>query len=445
MNSLLIEFTLLLCAFTLFYLIVKSKLDYNLQRRYIFLAIFISLACPFLPQFSSQTLGPFGILLPELLIATEGQTIDNIGEQISWIQIAKYLFIAITTILLISFTSAIFKLLRIIKKGTLAHEEGQKIILSTEIKNPCSFFDYILLPAHIAFTPVERAAIIKHETLHIEYKHSQEKIFIELIKIIFWWHPALWYFKKELTLIHEYQVDETMVNIMNPKSYRDILLQLVIHPPGLRMSNPLSSHIKKRFIMMNQNKKHLSKSSSWLLTIAFITTTFFIHACQTEDATPSDNVVQLIDKTETANGIYKYSETDTVIAFNPETFEEKIQVMTTEYEAYQNPETMPLYPGCADKECSTQNLLKYLYKNLVYPAEARTKSIEGMVVLQFVITDSGEMTNLKIAKDLDGGCGQAAFKVLQSLQNLEQKWTPGSNVGQKVYVQYTLPVKFKLQ
>lgn len=343
MNSYLIEFTLLLCVFTLFYVLVKNRLDYIIQRRYIFLAIFTSLSFPFIPQISSEPLGQFGIVLPELMIAAEGQAFGNLSTHFSWTQVLQHFFIGITALLLLSFATAILKLLFIIKHGTLTHEGDKKIILSSEIKNPCSFFNYILLPANITFTTIERAAIIKHESLHIEYKHSQEKILIELIKIIFWWHPALWYFKKELTLIHEYQVDDTMVNIMNPKSYRDILLQLVIHPPGLRMSNPLSSHIKKRFIMMNQNKKQLSKSSSWLLTLAFISSTFFIHACQKDDSTPSTNIVKPIEKTETDKAIYEYAVIDTVVSFNPETLEEKVQVIREDYQAYKNPEIMPLF------------------------------------------------------------------------------------------------------
>ena len=235
-----------------------------------------------------------------------------------------------------------------------------------------------------------------------------------------------------------------MVNIMNPKSYRDILLQLVIHPPGLRMSNPLSSHIKKRFIMMNQNKKHLSKGRSLFLALAIILSSFFIHACQTDDSTASSNIDKPIEKAETSDGIYKFSVTDTVISFNPETFEEKMQRVKTDYEAYKNPETTPLYPGCTDKECTTEKLIEYLYENLVYPDEARKNNVQGMVVLQFVITDTGDIVDLKIARDIAGGCGQAAFKALQSLQNLEQKWIPGANLGQKVNVQYTLPVKFKI-
>lgn len=114
-------------------------------------------------------------------------------------------------------------------------------------------------------------------------------------------------------------------------------------------------------------------------------------------------------------------------------------------------EQMPRFPGCEDldteiakEKCSKLNLLNYIYDNLKYPPYARDNGIEGMVVLQFVVSKEGRIEDLKIARDIGGGCGGAAAKVVSSMNDLAMPWTAGRQRGKPVKVLYTLPVKFKL-
>lgn len=130
-------------------------------------------------------------------------------------------------------------------------------------------------------------------------------------------------------------------------------------------------------------------------------------------------------------------------------------------------EEMPRFPGCVDRECSNQKLLEHVYQNLSYPAEAKKNKIEGMVVIQFTIDEEGSIHDAKVARDIGGGCGEAALKVVNSMKDLARmdtittfndktyeettkiiktnlKWRPGYQRGQAVKVLYTLPVQFKL-
>ena len=116
-------------------------------------------------------------------------------------------------------------------------------------------------------------------------------------------------------------------------------------------------------------------------------------------------------------------------------------------------EDMPRFPGCeglegnkADKKaCSDKKLLEYLYKHLKYPSIARENRVEGRVYIQFVIEKDGSVSNGKIIRDIGAGCGLAALKVVNDMNSLHSKWTPGSQRGNAVRVLYTLPVSFKLQ
>jgi len=114
-------------------------------------------------------------------------------------------------------------------------------------------------------------------------------------------------------------------------------------------------------------------------------------------------------------------------------------------------EEMPRFPGCNSgsaaekKACAEKKLLQYLYKNLKYPAIARENGVEGRVYIQFVVEKDGTVQDGKIVRDIGAGCGQAALKVVNDMNNLPERWSPGKQRGKSVRVLYTLPVTFKLE
>lgn len=111
-------------------------------------------------------------------------------------------------------------------------------------------------------------------------------------------------------------------------------------------------------------------------------------------------------------------------------------------------EEMPRFGQCAalpSKEererCSDKELLSYVYQNIRYPEPARTSNIEGLVVVQFVIEKDGSVSNAHLLRDIGGGCGGEALRVVNSMP----EWTPGMQRGRAVRVQMNLPVKFSLK
>lgn len=123
-----------------------------------------------------------------------------------------------------------------------------------------------------------------------------------------------------------------------------------------------------------------------------------------------------------------------------------------EDEIFKVVEQMPRFPGCEDKgseaekkKCAEEKMVKYLYKHLKYPNIARENGIEGRVFVQFVVEKNGSISDVNVVRDIGGGCGEAAKKVVESMNNMPQKWTPGKQRGRAVKVYFTLPVVFKLQ
>jgi|GEM_PF-735004 len=97
-------------------------------------------------------------------------------------------------------------------------------------------------------------------------------------------------------------------------------------------------------------------------------------------------------------------------------------------------ETMTQFPG------GDEQMLNFLYSNLEYPEEAKKEKIEGLVVVSFIVKKDGSLTDIKIARDIGGGCGEEAVRVVSTMPN----WIPGKQRGIPVNILYKLPVRFKL-
>lgn len=97
-------------------------------------------------------------------------------------------------------------------------------------------------------------------------------------------------------------------------------------------------------------------------------------------------------------------------------------------------ETKPEFPGGLD------SLSEFIAANIKYPAKSVKARKQGKVYIGFVIDTTGFVKEPEIIKSFDPSLDSAALDVVNKLP----KWTPGESQGQKVEVQFTLPVNFKL-
>ena len=69
----------------------------------------------------------------------------------------------------------------------------------------------------------------------------------------------------------------------------------------------------------------------------------------------------------------------------------------------------------------------------------KSLGVQGVVYLQCVINEKGEITSPKIVKKLGAGCDEEAVRVLK-----KSKFKPGYDKGKPVRVRFTIPVFFRL-
>lgn len=98
-------------------------------------------------------------------------------------------------------------------------------------------------------------------------------------------------------------------------------------------------------------------------------------------------------------------------------------------------EQMPAFPG------GEAALMKWISDHIRYPSIAQENNIQGRVTVQFVVTKTGSIGEVKVVRSKDPDLDKEAVRVVKSLP----KFQPGKMNGQPVNVWYTLPINFKLQ
>ena len=97
-------------------------------------------------------------------------------------------------------------------------------------------------------------------------------------------------------------------------------------------------------------------------------------------------------------------------------------------------EKLPEFPG------GMVELMKWLTRNLHYPALAQRQRLEGKVVVSFIINKDGSVTNEKIEKSIDPLLDQEALRVVKMMP----KWKPGIEKNKPCRTMFAIPINFKL-
>lgn len=98
-------------------------------------------------------------------------------------------------------------------------------------------------------------------------------------------------------------------------------------------------------------------------------------------------------------------------------------------------EKMPSFPG------GDAALMKYLRKNVKFPAIAQENGIQGRVYVEFVVNKDGRIVDVKILKGVDRHLDEEALRVVRNMPS----WEPGEQRGKAVRVSYRLPINFTLR
>ena len=151
------------------------------------------------------------------------------------------------------------------------------------------------------------------------------------------------------------------------------------------------------------------------------------------------------DEEEVEETIIESTETDRdeIIEVEDVVIEEEEEIIDVPFAVI---EDVPVFPGCEDVEknqlrnCFQEKMNKHIKRNFRYPEIPQEMGIQGSVFVNFIISEDGSITNIRMRgpdKNLEG----EAKRIISLLPNM----TPGKQRGRPVRVPFSIPIVFRLQ
>lgn len=296
------------------------------------------------------------------------------------------------------------------------------------------------------------SCILAHERAHVLLGHSLDLVLVELFLCFQWFNPAAWWLKKDLRLVHEYEADRYVLSSgFDACTYQLLLIRKSVGPKLYNMVHSFNNYsLKKRITMMMKRKSRFWTQAKSLYVLPLGGFVLSLFACtdgkkpSVQESQPMETQPVEAQSAKPQEAPVKEQPRDSVAPFQ----EEKNQRVATTTpvkepvkkssgkDAYENLEDQdPSFPG-GDVAC-----MKWLTNNINYPKEAMEKGIEGRVIVRFVVTKNGKITNAEVVRPVDPLLETEALRVIRSMPD----WVPAKRNGQNVDLQFTLPITFRLQ
>lgn len=151
------------------------------------------------------------------------------------------------------------------------------------------------------------------------------------------------------------------------------------------------------------------------------------------------------DEEEVEETIIESTETDRdeIIEVEDVVIEEEEEIIDVPFAVI---EDVPVFPGCEDVEknqlrnCFQEQMNKHIKRNFRYPEIAQEMGIQGRVFVNFIISEDGSITNIRM-RGPDKNLEDEAKRIISLLPNM----TPGKQRGRPVRVPFSIPIVFRLQ
>ena len=258
MEAILLYFgKVILCSgvmFLYYQLSLKDKTFHHYNRFYLLLAILISLLLPLIKveDFTIEVSNEMYLLLDRLQNFNTEKNLNNGNLYLNIIFSALGL---VSLYFLGKLTYGIFKIQQFKKQFQKESFDGINFYRTDLTEAPFSYFKNLFWKNTITLDSDVGSQILKHEMVHIEQKHSFDKILIEIVTAVFWFNPFFHIIKKEINLIHEYLADKKAVKNSDTKAFAQMLLASHFSGTQLPAASPfLSSNLKKRLKMLQKPK-----------------------------------------------------------------------------------------------------------------------------------------------------------------------------------------------
>ena len=285
----------------------------------------------------------------------------------------------------------------------ITDNRGNTIVLTDCATSPFCLFHYIVMSRDDYANNC--SFILTHEQEHIRLGHCIDLIILQVATIIQWFNPFVWLIGKNLKAIHEFEVDEAVLNKgIDATQYQKFLVVKAVGNRLQPFANNLNKEsLKRRIIMMNQKRSNRWMMLKALLVIPVATLAVSVFANGTNASEPPK-----------------------------ETHPQK----TTQTKIHDAVEEMPEFNG------GQLAMMEFLMNNMKYPQAAVKAKQQGKAVVGFVIRKDGTVSDVHITKSAGHAVlDEEAIRVVKAMP----AWKPGKQKGEPVNVKYSVPITFKLK
>lgn len=86
-------------------------------------------------------------------------------------------------------------------------------------------------------------------------------------------------------------------------------------------------------------------------------------------------------------------------------------------------------------------LMKFMSDSLRYPVTAMQTGLQGRVILKFIVNEDGTLSDIQVIRSIDPELDKEAVRLVKTMP----EWNPGLEKGEKVKMEFTLPIIFRLE
>ena len=300
--------------FLYYQLFLKDKTFHHYNRFYLLASMIVSLLLPLLKvsYFTLEVNSNIYLLISKL---NNIQSDKNTENDFIYISVIAFAFGLVAVFFLTKLIFGLVKIQLLKKKFLKENFEGISFYQTNLHNAPFSFFKNLFWKDTILIHSDLGRQILKHEMVHIEQKHSWDKIFLEIITSLFWFNPFFYLIKKEINLIHEYLADHKALKNSDTKAFAQMLLASHFSGKQLPATSPfLNSNLKKRLTMLKKSKTKFSYARRILaLPLLFILSFLYLINAKNKEIINTNLEIENVISQLKSDTIKPKNETNSII------------------------------------------------------------------------------------------------------------------------------------
>lgn len=485
-----------------YWLLFRKHTFFAWNRFYLLGSLLISFVLPLIHFPDSEKVMPTAVYavsaIPVYIIRPESEV-----HIIHWTQFVWMVQVIGAAVMLFKLAEGFKTLFTLINQGESIPMEGHTLVLlpHNEIGS-FSFLKWLVINQ----TDYEQhfEPILRHETVHIQQWHSLDILLTEVLKVFFWFNPALWFYKQSLQEVHEFLADE---EAPNRDHYARFLVSYALSAPVASLTNHFfnSSLLKNRIIMIYKNRNSHWALGKYFFIIPVIGVVVMLTAARerllnaverkdykiisrnnisVEGTVKDENgrgikAASVIVKGTTkgtstdANGTFSLTDVSegsmlVISHINFESVSIEVnksvnldQIVLRKKNNMLSELTIKLNGSSEQNNTVTsetaktqltvieqepqfpggiEGLNEFLASAISYSAEAYRENIQGKVFVSFTVNEKGYVRDPKIVKGIGSGLDEEALRVVLKMP----RWEPGRQGGEPIAVQYNLPINFQI-